>query len=60
LLLTISDGYEEQTHEKFPSLSSGLYFAYIEPVPYKIFLFFKISINARLGISLAHPRIEVS
>jgi hypothetical protein len=34
LLLTKSDGYEEQTLEKFPSFSSGLYFTYIKPVPY--------------------------
>ena len=34
LLLTKSNGYEEQTLEKIPSFSSGLYFTYIKPVPY--------------------------
>ena len=34
LLLTKSNGYEEQTLEKFPLFSSKLYFTYIKPVPY--------------------------
>ena len=34
LLLTKSNGSEKQILEKFPSLSSGLYYSYIKPVPH--------------------------
>jgi hypothetical protein len=59
LLFTKDDGYGKKTLEKMPSLSSGLYYTYIKPVPhvaYKV-IFQNVDAFQTWHDRLGHPGI---